>query len=42
MEGIQRLHKRIDDIEDKESDDIKVILESYKYRYISLCKRFIE
>lgn len=42
MEGIQRLHKRIDAIEDKESDDIKIILESYKYRYVSLCKRFIE
>lgn len=40
-EGIHRLQKRIEEVEDKECDDVKIILESYKYRYISLCKRFI-
>lgn len=40
-EGIHRLQKRLEEIEDKECEDVKMILESYKYRYISLCKRFI-
>ena len=41
IEELSRLNKRIDAIEDKECEDIGIIVESYKFRLIQLCKKYL-
>ena len=41
IDEIHRLETRIDEIGDKESADIGAILTSYRFRLISLCKRYL-
>lgn len=41
IEELSRLNKRIDTIENKECDDIGIIVESYKFRLIQLCKKYL-
>lgn len=38
---IHALNTRIDEVENKESADIGAILTSYRFRLISLCKRYL-
>ena len=38
---IHTLNTRIDEVENKESADIGAILTSYRFRLISLCKRYL-
>ena len=41
VEELHRLNKRIECIEDKECDDIGIIVESYKFRLIQLCRKYL-
>lgn len=41
VEEIHRLEKRLKVCEEKEHDDIDLILQSYKFRLIQLCKTYL-